>query len=418
MARQPTQRFATRLDTSHVARLLPPRAEALPPPQQQQPRKRGTKSAAKDQQDKGDRRASDDRAGAGSGATVALPHLSAVPLHAPSRLVFDTQWQELSGEWTHVRLVYSVASGRLEAALPGGSRLDVALPGGGHPSVFDLHVGAVLSLAGRRVTLRCAQPGTVQWLDDTARRLLDYRASLLVLANKFRVVVSGALPLTSVSCRTFDGLGGTPIAKGGRLSLRSLLADVELLVETLKRSTRHVPTLDGRCCLADLCPDEPAPVDWQRTVGGESSDCSEPVEPPPPPPNVSSADDPYIAFVRGEFSTYLAAHPLVESAIATGGSLEPGQQLGANGHGRKSELRRAMEEAGLYVMPPPEHDVVKRTTTASSLNAGVWAQASSISLTNTAPYRTASMDTTGGSSYYSPSGSTRATPAPTPRARP
>ncbi|GFH12499.1 uncharacterized protein HaLaN_08203, partial [Haematococcus lacustris] len=110
---------------------------------------------------------------------------------------------------------------------------------------WDLHVGAVIKLLGRRITLRKAKDrATCQWLDAQAAQLLRERAVLQAILCKYRPVGPGSpSPASMQRSEAVDGQHHWARPLGGRTNLRNLLTDIQELSRALRQHQRSLPPL-------------------------------------------------------------------------------------------------------------------------------------------------------------------------------
>ncbi|GBF97213.1 hypothetical protein Rsub_10074 [Raphidocelis subcapitata] len=190
---------------------------------------------------------------------------------APGVLQFES-WHHEGGDGRRARLevAFHTATGELAVRTDDGfqATLMATGPSGLPIEPWDLHVGASLSILGRRVTLRRAAPATAAWIDAEAARLAAARRRLLEALARFAPAAAGfreggggagggaaagqgsAGGAAGVcSCRGAgqggggggSGSGGGACGCGGSADLRRLRAEVALLAGRLRQFKARVP---------------------------------------------------------------------------------------------------------------------------------------------------------------------------------
>ncbi|KAJ9505422.1 hypothetical protein QJQ45_026365, partial [Haematococcus lacustris] len=198
--------------------------------------------------------------GPGSGWRPGL----AVPL--PPYLTFES-WFNEGAQRVLLTVQYDTATCLCTAFV---SVVVVAQLGSAHSEgavePWDLHIGAVIKLLGRRITLRKAKDrATCQWLDAQAAQLLRERAVLQAMLCKYRLVsgeewkldgwkLGGRVvgvqvgpgspsPASMQRSEAVDGQHHWARPLGGRTNLRNLLTDIQELSRALRQHQRSLPPL-------------------------------------------------------------------------------------------------------------------------------------------------------------------------------
>ncbi|PNH04986.1 hypothetical protein TSOC_008788, partial [Tetrabaena socialis] len=197
------------------------------------------------------------------GVALESPWLpfSVVPL--PPKLVFETWWNEGPTQRVHMHITFDTATRQCQAGTSVSLSAEVTSTSGAPVDEFDLHVGAELRIAGRKVTLRKAITlATLTWLDQQARAMLLARHRLEVELGKFRAVVP--VPAQFVEAQRAECMDPTThqhVPAGGRLNLRALYDTVLALAETLKQHKGRLPPLPPGG-LAERIESLRGPPDW------------------------------------------------------------------------------------------------------------------------------------------------------------
>ncbi|GFR44898.1 hypothetical protein Agub_g6243 [Astrephomene gubernaculifera] len=179
-----------------------------------------------------------------SGVSLPRPWLpfSVVPL--PPCLVFETWWYE-GAERVHMHITYDTATRQCTAGTHVTLGMDVTSAAGAPIDEYDLHVGAELRVAGRKVTLRKAITlPTLIWLDQQARAMLVSKYRLESELAKFRPVVPVLGQYGDAQrAEPFDLSTHQHMPAGGRINLRALYDTVMSLAEQLKQHRVRLPKL-------------------------------------------------------------------------------------------------------------------------------------------------------------------------------
>ena len=167
----------------------------------------------------------------------------AVPMPSmPARMAFQSWWTEggaKGGERVHVGLSFDTASREFTVRIEGrGPPMVVAGAGrsGAPVAPCDLHIGAVVDVLGRKLTLRQVDGATMAWIDASARALIRERRELEDELSKFCIV---ALTHTSIAKSTSAEYhlkkhnAHEPL--GGRSNLRGMMRDIRNLKAQLAK---------------------------------------------------------------------------------------------------------------------------------------------------------------------------------------
>ncbi|GIL70229.1 hypothetical protein Vretimale_3516 [Volvox reticuliferus] len=179
------------------------------------------------------------------GAAIQAPWLpfSVVPL--PPKLIFETWWHEGPQRRVAMHVTYDVATKRCLAGTYVSLDMEVTTLAGAPIDEYDMHVGAEVRVAGRRVTLRKPLTlATQSWLDQQARAMLIAKYRLEQELNKFRPVVPVPAQYTDPKrAETLDFGSHQHMPAGGRLSLRALYDTLLQLAEQLRQHRGRLPPL-------------------------------------------------------------------------------------------------------------------------------------------------------------------------------
>ncbi|GLC43822.1 hypothetical protein PLESTB_000912100 [Pleodorina starrii] len=189
---------------------------------------------------------------------------SLVPL--PPKLVFETWWHEGPHQRINMHVTYDTATKRCLAGTYVSLDMEVTTPGGGPVDEFDLHVGAEVRVAGKRVTLRKPLTlATQTWLDQQARAMLVAKYRIEGELSKFRPVV----PVPSQypepkRAEPIDFGSHQHMPAGGRVNLRALYDAVLQLAEQLRQHRGRLPPLPDAVGerVAAAAAAAPGPPDW------------------------------------------------------------------------------------------------------------------------------------------------------------
>lgn len=149
----------------------------------------------------------------------------------------STSVWENSMKKVFIKLQYHMATEEFEIRWEDG-RIDrlkrVQAPHGGTLNCWDLYIGARITIAGREIVLREADPPTRTWLECNARRLLKLRAQVETALRKYEKNASG------VSRGITDN---TPLIN---INLRKLMATITSLKNRL---LEYRPSAGGKFCI-------------------------------------------------------------------------------------------------------------------------------------------------------------------------
>ncbi|EFJ50725.1 hypothetical protein VOLCADRAFT_116759 [Volvox carteri f. nagariensis] len=179
------------------------------------------------------------------GAAMAGPWLpfTAVPL--PPKLVFETWWHEKPQHRVNMHVTYDTLTRRCLAGTYVSLDMEVVTPSGRPVDEFDLHVGAEVRVAGRKVTLRKPLTLATQvWLDQQARAMLVAKYRIEQELDKFRPVVPVPAQYTEPKrAETLDFGSHQHMPAGGRINLRALYDTLLQLAEQLRQHRCRLPPL-------------------------------------------------------------------------------------------------------------------------------------------------------------------------------
>ncbi|KAG2501478.1 hypothetical protein HYH03_001256 [Edaphochlamys debaryana] len=201
------------------------------------------------------------------GATMEAPWLPFQRVPLPPQLVFETWWNERQGaERALMHVTYDTVTRECLAGTNVSLAMTVTTSAGEPIDEYDMHVGAELVIAGRKVTLRkCATLATLTWLDQQARAMLVAKYRLEEELSKFRPVVPvPAQYEVAQRAERFDLQTHQHLPSGGRLCLRALFHWVMGLAEQLRQHRASLPpvpdAIAGR--VSGAVEALPGPPDW------------------------------------------------------------------------------------------------------------------------------------------------------------
>ncbi|KAG2452538.1 hypothetical protein HYH02_002776 [Chlamydomonas schloesseri] len=200
------------------------------------------------------------------GVSIKEPWVPFQRIPMPPQLVFETWWHEAGKERVHMHVTYDTVGRTCTAGTNVSLALQVTKANGQAIDEYDLHVGAELRIAGRKVTIRKAVTlATLTWLDQQARAMLVAKYRLESELAKFRPVVPVPGQYTEAArSERFDLGTHQHLPAGGRLNLRALFNWILGLAEQLRQHRVKLPPLPdevvGRVGAAvDALP---GPPDW------------------------------------------------------------------------------------------------------------------------------------------------------------
>eukprot|EP00198_Chlamydomonas_reinhardtii_P001725 XP_001691061.1 predicted protein [Chlamydomonas reinhardtii] len=200
------------------------------------------------------------------GVTIKEPWVPFQRIPMPPKLVFETWWHEAGKDRVHMHITYDTAARTCTAGTSVSIALQVAKGNGQAIDEYDLHVGAELRIAGRKVTIRKAVTlATLTWLDQQARAMLVAKYRLENELAKFRpmVPVPGQYS-ESLRSERFDLGTHQHLPAGGRLNLRALFNWIVSLVEQLRQHRVKLPPMPDEVVARVGAAVEalPGPPDW------------------------------------------------------------------------------------------------------------------------------------------------------------
>ncbi|KAG2445974.1 hypothetical protein HXX76_000577 [Chlamydomonas incerta] len=200
------------------------------------------------------------------GVTLQEPWVPFQRIPMPPQLVFETWWHEAGKERVHMHITYDTVKRTCTAGTNVSIALQVTKANDQAIDEYDLHVGAELRIAGRKVTIRKAVTlATLTWLDQQARAMLVAKYRLETELAKFRPIVPVPGQYTEAArAERFDLSTHQHLPAGGRLNLRALFSWILNLAEQLRQHRVKLPPLPDEVVARVGAAVEalPGPPDW------------------------------------------------------------------------------------------------------------------------------------------------------------